>query len=494
MARRRALAVGVVWLLSLAAPESARAIDPNPLHALGDVLDAGADAVTGGIGKLAVDGFGGIIKALFAWPAKMINRELLAWLVAVPDYAIRPASGGAGRDGSNLAQLGATTSAMAFAALGAVGTVSTIRYWAAGLTGSGGVEALEGLARTVGAALLIVLWPWLFRHAADLANAAGRGLLGSESVLDDTARLLAVAFLAGVAFNILSILVAIAAALLFLALLVSKIAVSAGTAVVFVGMPLALMLWPIPELAWIARAAMRMFATCWRSRWRGRCALPPSRRSASTRWRLKGAGKAVDALIMPLVAVALLWLVVALPKTLARMALSGAGRRRRIASRTASRVAARRVDDGASPQAARPERARRTRAAGRRTRHAEGGAATARQPGELPRAGGRERAAGGAAGAAATRPAAAPRRWQRLARSGDGPASRLAGARAASARRAGSRRPASGRRAAQAVVAGDQASASRRELDGRGATQRRDHAARTWRARCARSRRPRGRA
>ena len=70
-------------------------------------------------------------------------------------------------------------------------------------------------------------------------------MLGSGSVLDDTARLLAVAFLAGVAFNILSILVAIAAALLFLALLVSKIAVSAGTAVVFVGMPLALMLWPI---------------------------------------------------------------------------------------------------------------------------------------------------------------------------------------------------------------------------------------------------------
>ena len=62
------------------------------------------------------------------------------------------------------------------------------------------------------------------------------------------------------AFNILSILVAFAAALLFLALLVSKIAVSAGTALVFVGMPLALLLWPIPELAWVARAAMRMFA------------------------------------------------------------------------------------------------------------------------------------------------------------------------------------------------------------------------------------------
>src|SRR3954447_7265515 len=70
-----AVTVGVLWLLSLAAPESARAIDPNPLHAAEDVLGAGADAVTGGIGKLTVDGFGGIIKALFAWPAENIKPQ-----------------------------------------------------------------------------------------------------------------------------------------------------------------------------------------------------------------------------------------------------------------------------------------------------------------------------------------------------------------------------------------------------------------------------------
>ena len=66
---------------------------PTRCDAIEDVLGAGVDAVTGGIGELAVDGFGGIIKALFAWPAKLINRELLAWLVAVPDYAIHPANG-----------------------------------------------------------------------------------------------------------------------------------------------------------------------------------------------------------------------------------------------------------------------------------------------------------------------------------------------------------------------------------------------------------------
>ena len=189
-----ALAMGSVLALSFAEP--AAAVDVNPLHGIDDILGAGVNAVTGGVGKVAVESFGAIIKALFAWPAKMINRELLAWLVAVPDYAIHPETTRTGQDGSNLAQLGTTTSAMAFAALGAVGTVSAIRYWAAGLTGSGGLEALEGLARTVAAALFIVLWPWLFRHCADLANQAGRGLLGSGSVLDDTARLLAAAFAA----------------------------------------------------------------------------------------------------------------------------------------------------------------------------------------------------------------------------------------------------------------------------------------------------------
>src|SRR4051794_5477250 len=107
-----ALAFGAIFALSLVAPAPAAAVDVNPLHAIDDILGAGVDAVTGGVGKVAVESFGAIIKALFAWPARMINRELLAWLVAVPDYAIHPETNRSGQDGSNLAQLGTTTSAM----------------------------------------------------------------------------------------------------------------------------------------------------------------------------------------------------------------------------------------------------------------------------------------------------------------------------------------------------------------------------------------------
>jgi hypothetical protein len=340
-----AVVLSVTSVLSLAWPEPAEAIViPNPLDPIGDVLGAGAEAVVGEIPKLAVNAFGAIIKVLFAWPAKLINRELLAWLVAVPDYAIHPDTTGGGRNGSNLAQLGATTSAMAFAALGAVGTVATIRFWAAGLTGSGGFEALEGLARTVGAALFIVLWPWLFRHLAGLSNAASEGLLGSGSVIDDTSRLLALAFAAGIAFNVLSILIAPAAAVLFIGLLLVKIAVSMTTALVFVGVPLAVMLWPIPELAWIARTAMRAFVTvlvvplAWAVCFATFAAVGIDAVS------LKGAGKFVDALVMPLVAIALLWLTVVLPRTLAHLAMFGALSSGGFISRAVSYVVARRAD------------------------------------------------------------------------------------------------------------------------------------------------------
>ena len=120
-----ALALGGRWLLALAVARAGAGGGRRPgRRARRRDRRRRRTPSPAGSAALAVDGFGAIIKALFAWPAKLINRELLAWLVAVPDYAIAPATAGGRRHGSNLAELGATTSAMAFAALGAVGTVS----------------------------------------------------------------------------------------------------------------------------------------------------------------------------------------------------------------------------------------------------------------------------------------------------------------------------------------------------------------------------------
>src|SRR3954451_21209298 len=83
---------------------------------------------------------------------------------------------------------------MGAAALGAVATIAVARYWLAGVAGGGsnGFEALEGLARTIGAALFLALWPWLFHTGVELSNLFTRALMGSGSVSDDSARLLVV--------------------------------------------------------------------------------------------------------------------------------------------------------------------------------------------------------------------------------------------------------------------------------------------------------------
>ena len=142
-----AAVLALVLLLCAVSPPPARAlpvgpIDVGPLGGLGGLLGG----VTGGIAKVAVGAFDAIIKALFAPIAKFITTELIGWLVAVPNLTQ-----------GNVSQLEQTVEAMGGGLLGAVATISTIRYWAAGFAGGGdsGFAALEGLTRTVGAALFL---------------------------------------------------------------------------------------------------------------------------------------------------------------------------------------------------------------------------------------------------------------------------------------------------------------------------------------------------
>ena len=144
--------------------------------------------VTGGIAKLAVGAFDAIIKALFAPIAKFITTQLIGWLVAVPNLTQ-----------GNVSQLEQTVEAMGGGLLGAVATISTIRYWAAGFAGGGdsGFAALEGLTRTVGAALFLAIWPWLFDTAVSLTNLFTSSLLGSGAVVHSVSHLLAAGLGAG---------------------------------------------------------------------------------------------------------------------------------------------------------------------------------------------------------------------------------------------------------------------------------------------------------
>ena len=159
-----------------ASPPPAQALPIGPIDVEPAQLARGPilGGVTGGIAKLAVDAFDAIIKALFAPIAKFITTQLIGWLIAVPNLTQ-----------GNVAQLEQTVEAMGGGLLGAVATISTIRYWAAGFAGGGdsGFAALEGLTRTVGAALFLAIWPWLFDTAVSLTNLFTSSLLGSGAVV-----------------------------------------------------------------------------------------------------------------------------------------------------------------------------------------------------------------------------------------------------------------------------------------------------------------------
>ena len=158
----------LLLLGSAAAPPAAEASGilgtgisiPNPISLIGSGISSLLGGLGGDIAKLAVGAFEAIIRALFAPIAKFITTQLIGWVITVPNLTQ-----------GNVTRLEQTVEAMGGGLLGAVATISTIRYWAAGFAGGGdsGFAALEGLVRTVAAALFLASWPWVFeqRGASD---------------------------------------------------------------------------------------------------------------------------------------------------------------------------------------------------------------------------------------------------------------------------------------------------------------------------------------
>ena len=305
--------------LAAVAPSPARALSlPGPGQVVGGLLGGVGSAIGGTVGSLAVKAFEAIIHALFAPIAHFINTQLIGWLVAVPDCAAA---------GSHVAATERTVLAMAGAALAAVATVSIARFWAAGIAGNGG-SALDGLARTVGAALFLPLWPWVFHAAVALANQASTGLLGSGSVTKDSANLLAIGVGAGVGLGFLgvglfvSIVMAVVASILFLGLLMMKVVLAISTVLVFIGMPIAIVLWPV--MPWVARVLGRAFGVCLAVPLVWSMCFAAAGAMLNDGLLLKGSSGFFDALLEPLAAIALLWIMVALPTRLAHLAMLGA--------------------------------------------------------------------------------------------------------------------------------------------------------------------------
>ena len=176
--------------------------------------------------------------------------------------------------------------------------------------------------------MLLPIWPWIFHTAVALANDASTGLLGSGSVTKSSANLLAVGVGAGVGLGFLgvglfvSIVMAVVASILFLGLLMMKVVLAISTVLVFIGMPIAIVLSPV--VPWVSRVLARAFCVCLAVPFVWAVCFAASGAMLNDGLFLKGSSGFFDALLEPLAAIALLWMMLLLPSKLAQMAMLGA--------------------------------------------------------------------------------------------------------------------------------------------------------------------------
>jgi hypothetical protein len=328
--------VAAAQLLTLATPERAEALDLNPLHWIGSLA---GDALGVGTG-IFVRGFVAIINSLFSGFEAKLTLSALTWLTSLDNQS-----------GGHITTLYNLTSGMAIGLLGAVITVSIVRYWIAGLSmsGSGGFEALEGLMRSIGAVGFLLIWPVFFGLLINLSNVASATILGDPPLRAEIAHIINTVVLVTVSPGgdltlFIGIVIAIVGGLLFLALLFMKVMIGATVTFLFIAMPLAVILWPIDELAWLARYALRAFIcllivpVVWALIFATFAAI------TTNALEFQGAHGFLNQVTQPLVALAMLWLTITIPRTLFKLASGGLGMGRHgggFVSRAGSYLAAR---------------------------------------------------------------------------------------------------------------------------------------------------------
>jgi len=273
--------------------------------------------------EAVLKGFVHLLQAIFGGFEAHLITEVIAGLLAIPNF-----------NTGHVAGLEHTTTAIAAGMLTAVLTLSILRYYLAGLTNSasGGFEALQGVVRVVAAVGFIVLWPGVFTECLEIPSAFNHALLGSTSVQHNVALLFDAALALGAgafALNIglgliFVILIGLISAIVFIALLWMKVLLSVMMMFLYVSMPLCIVLWPVPELSWLATSAMKALgvATIVPSVWAILFALSAAVNADVL--TIAPSHSIIDTvLIRPLAGITLMLLCITIPRFLMRTALIG---------------------------------------------------------------------------------------------------------------------------------------------------------------------------
>lgn len=317
-------AIGVAAIFSLldAAAANAFGINPIPISPVTVAVPI-AKAIISAPLKAVTSALLSILQAIFGGVEAKLLTDVINGLLAIPNFS-----------GGHVASLEQNTSAISLGMLGSVFTLSIFRYYLVGLSdsGSGGFEAIQGLTRVIGAVGFIVAWPGVFGELVQVPKMFDSALLGSSSVQDSVASLFDAALVVGAgAFSlstglglIFVVLMAFLGALVFIGLLWMKVLLSVMMMFLFVSMPLAVVLWPVPELAWLSAAAMRsmfvgLLVPCV---WAIVFALSAAVNTDVLSWA--PSHNIIDTVVIrPLAGITLMLLCISLPRFLMRQAMIG---------------------------------------------------------------------------------------------------------------------------------------------------------------------------
>lgn len=226
-----ALGVVVLLVVELALPAPAAAISLNPADWVVDGFKAILNFIFGDVGELG----GHLINLLLGLPLltdegnfPRLNhyREYVTWGA----YGILP-----------------LTVFLAF-----------LRYWLAGYSGGGAMEALVGVARAGAALGILLVFPVAFDQVFRAVNAMTAALVENPVVGGGLGQGM-VKLLNGASFaeGGIMLFVTVAAVVMAFFLLFVKVIIIALLAVLYVASPLAIALWPVDELAWVMRSVLQ---------------------------------------------------------------------------------------------------------------------------------------------------------------------------------------------------------------------------------------------
>src|SRR3954451_23420515 len=303
---RVALVAGALALFALALTAASASAAVGPITTPDTSLDP-FDTLLPSVGDLAGKLIEGIFKALFGDLEAKVTLAVVKFLVAHPIVTNHAAY-------ATLNDYRVYVTDGAYGLLGLVFTISAFRYWASGFAGGGAYEALQALARAAGAVGALSVYAFGFEQLLVGGNLMTHALLDFGGIDKGLAKLF-VASKFGLGLSGVAYVLELVA---FIALIVTKIALTALLSVLLVAGPLAIAVWPIEELAWLARTWLQVLiaVVLWPVLW----ALCFGCFAAMGDAAFSAGGGVGDTIVKPFVSVAMLYVAFKLPMAVLRQA------------------------------------------------------------------------------------------------------------------------------------------------------------------------------